>query len=119
MAFPRLKPAGVAALSTLLIGGAFAPSASAAPLPSTFATPTENMTTPNWSGLDVREPGALGELPATTGVAVREVPMDVSLHLDNAAVNQRYAHTTVDQHGNTAPSTAAIYLPEGPAPDGG
>lgn len=71
---------------------------------------------PNWSGLDVTD-GV--PLPDATGAAVEEVPLDPAVGLTSAAVQRRYVYSTVDQHGQTAASTAAVFLPHGTAPDGG
>lgn len=80
------------------------------------------LTEPNWSGLDVREASALTgdlELPDTAGTAVKEVPLDTPMHMPDAALNQRFLYSTVDQHGEIAGATSAVYLPDGEAPEQG
>ncbi|WP_288801955.1 lipase family protein [uncultured Corynebacterium sp.] len=68
------------------------------------------------SGLPVAAPTADQLTPGTVHA---EVPLDPSVGLPAAATQQRFAYTTIDQHGQAATSTAAIFLPEGPAPEGG
>lgn len=68
------------------------------------------------SGLPVAAPTAEQLTPGTVHA---EVPLDPSVGLPAAATQQRFAYTTIDQHGQAATSTAAIFLPEGPAPEGG
>lgn len=86
---------------------------------SPMKEPVANMTEPNWSGLDVREASALtGDLalPDSAGKAMTEVPLDAPMHMPDASLNQRFLYSTVDQHGNIAGATSAVYLPKGEAP---
>lgn len=71
---------------------------------------------PNWSGLDARffaEP-----IPAQ-GTTIMSVPLDPPLSLTGAGPAYRVLYSTVDQHGQPAVSTGAVFLPPGPAPAGG
>ena len=68
------------------------------------------------SGLVVNEPTPEQLAPGTVHSTV---PLDPSLGLTSAAQQQRFAYTTINQHGQPATSTAAIFLPKGPAPEGG
>jgi pimeloyl-ACP methyl ester carboxylesterase len=86
---------------------ATAPSAGAIPGPQPA---------PNWSGLDVTGGVAL---PGTPGVPVGEVPLSPELGLSGAGAQQRFVYSTVDQHGEEAASSAAVFLPAGEAPEGG
>lgn len=89
---------------------------------SPMSDPVDNMTGPNWSGLDVRDASSLtGDLalPSETGRAMAEVPLDEPMHMPDASVHQRFVYSTEDQHGDIAAATAAVYLPSGSAPEGG
>lgn len=71
---------------------------------------------PNWSGLDARffaEP-----IPAP-GTTIASVPLDAALSLTGAGSAYRVLYSTVNQHDQPAVSTGAVFLPPGPAPDGG
>lgn len=101
----RLTAATLGLLTSVFI--ATAPSAGAVPGPQPA---------PNWSGLDVT--GGVN-LPGTPGVPVSEVPLSPELGLSGAGAQQRFVYSTVDQHGEEAASTAAVFLPTGEAPEGG
>ncbi|MEJ6550678.1 lipase family protein [Corynebacterium sp. USCH3] len=75
-----------------------------------------NEVAPDWSGLDV---SAGVTLPDRVGVPVGEVALNPDLGLGSAGPQQRFVYSTVDQHGAVASSTAAVFLPDGPAPEGG
>ncbi|MGP9722655.1 lipase family protein [Corynebacterium sp. AOP40-9SA-29] len=97
-------------LCTVLTAALCVPSAGAEP------TDTAGAAAPDWSGLDVAD-GV--PLPDEAGVAVEEVPLDPSLGLSSAGTQHRFVYSTVDQHGQPAASTAALFLPSGDAPEGG
>lgn len=120
-----LVPAAVLALA----GGALVSPASALPVPGVGSLPAELVDagdparppapaeeTPDWSGLDVTDGVTL---PDRVGVPVDEVALNPDLGLRSASVQRRFVYSTVDQHGEVAASTAAVFLPEGPAPEGG
>lgn len=125
-----LVPAAVVALA----GGGLIPAAGAVPAPATGSSavgslptdlvdsgdaarqPAANDETPDWSGLDVT--AGVG-LPDHVGKPVDEVPLTPGLGLGSAGTQQRFVYSTVDQHGEIASSTAAVFLPTGPAPEGG
>ncbi|MDG4665215.1 prolyl oligopeptidase family serine peptidase [Mycobacterium sp. 236(2023)] len=72
--------------------------------------------TPNWSGLDARffaEP-----IPAQ-GTTIASVPLDPALSISGAGPAYRVLYSTLDQHDQPAVSTGAVFLPPGPAPEGG
>lgn len=68
---------------------------------------------PNWSGLDARF--FADPIPAR-GTTVASVPLDPALSLTGAGPAYRVLYSTVDQHGQPAVSTGAVFLPPGPAP---
>lgn len=70
------------------------------------------------SGLVVDTSGA-APLPAQPGEVIQQVPLDPAVGLSKAAQQYRFSYTTTNQHDTTAASTAAMFLPEGPAPEGG
>ncbi|MDN6387539.1 MAG: lipase family protein [Corynebacterium sp.] len=100
-------------LCTVLTAALCVPSAGAEPAGTADPAGTA---APGWSGLDVTD-GV--PLPDEAGVAVDEVPLDPALGLSSAGTQQRFLYSTVDQHGQPAASTAALFLPPGDAPDGG
>ncbi|GAB3079338.1 lipase family protein [Corynebacterium aquatimens] len=53
------------------------------------------------------------------GEVLAKVPLDPRAGLDNAGEQVRFAYTTVDQHGQPAVSTGAMYMPKGQKPAGG
>jgi hypothetical protein len=125
-----LVPAAVLALA----GGGLIPATGAVPVPATDSSavgslptdlvdagnaprqPAANEETPDWSGLDVTS--GVG-LPDWVGEPVDEVPLTPGLGLSSAGSQQRFVYSTVDQHGEIAASTAAVFLPTGPTPEGG
>ena len=112
--------AALAAATALTI--TFAAPATAAPLiPGvTMPEPMAPIVTPDWSGLDVRTTENLPELPAEAGVPLKEVPLaDAQRMPSGSDTQQRFAYSTVDQHGEIAASTAAVFLPRGESPEGG
>ncbi|KAB3523580.1 hypothetical protein GC425_05445 [Corynebacterium sp. zg254] len=68
------------------------------------------------SGL--RIPNA-SEAQGRTGVPLGEVDLDPMVGLAQAAVQKRFVYSTTNQHGEVATSTGAVFLPAGPAPEGG
>jgi len=70
----------------------------------------------NWSGLDARFYD--GPIPPP-GTTIESVPLDPALSLTGAGPAYRVLYSTVDQHDQPAVSTGAVFLPPGPAPDGG
>ena len=76
--------------------------------------------TPDGSGLDVRTPESLPDLPAESGVPLQDVPLAEAQRMPSGGdTQQRFVYSTVDQHGEIAASTAAVFLPTGEAPEGG
>lgn len=111
-----------AALTAALTATALAVPASAAPLVPgvTMPEPMAPIVTPDWSGLDVREAESLPTLPTGPGVPLKEVPLaDAQRMPSGGPTQQRFVYSTVDQHGQVAASTAAVFLPRGDAPEGG
>ncbi|MGO1948668.1 MAG: alpha/beta hydrolase family protein [Mycobacteriaceae bacterium] len=120
------RPARVAVAAVLAVSMAAVTAATTSAQPvvpgSPMPDPVPNMTAPNWSGLDVRDPLSLtGDLalPDAAGVAMHEVPLDEPMHMPDASAHQRFVYSTIDQHGDIAASTAAVYLPKGATPEGG
>lgn len=131
---PPLRSLLVPAAVVALAGGGLIPAAGAVPAPVTGGSvvgslptdlvdsgdaarqPAANEETPDWSGLDVT--AGVG-LPDRVGKPVDEVPLTPGLGLGSAGTQQRFVYSTVDQHGEIAASTAAVFLPTGPAPEGG
>ena len=70
----------------------------------------------NWSGLDARFYD--GPIPPP-GTTIESVPLDPALSLTGAGPAYRVLYSTVDQHDQPAVSTGAVFLPPGPAPEGG
>lgn len=83
--------------------------------PLSFGT-ADAATPPNWSGLDAR--AYSGPIPPD-GDLIRSVPLDRALSVSGAGVAFRILYSTVDQHDRPAVSTAAVFVPRGPAPPGG
>jgi hypothetical protein len=71
---------------------------------------------PVWSGLDARF--FAGPIPPP-GTTITSVPLDPALSLTGAGPAYRVLYSTVNQHDQPAVSTGAVFLPPGPAPDGG
>lgn len=71
---------------------------------------------PNWSGLDAR---FFSEPIPPAGTTIASVPLDPALSVAGAGPAYRVLYSTVDQHDRPAVSTGAVFLPKGPAPDGG
>jgi hypothetical protein len=124
-----LRRALVPATVLALAGGVLAPVAAAAPasvagsLPAALVnagepagTAAPNEENPDWSGLDVTGGVAL---PDRVGEPVGDVALNPNLGLGSAGTQRRFVYSTVDQHGDVAASTAAVFLPQGPAPKGG
>ena len=70
----------------------------------------------NWSGLDARFYD--GPIPPP-GTTIESVPLDPAMSLTGAGPAYRVLYSTVDQHDQPAVSTGAVFLPPGPAPEGG
>ncbi|GFM17566.1 secretory lipase [Mycobacterium sp. PO1] len=98
-----LKPIQV--LSALIFAAALL-------IPPTLA----HAATLNWSGLDARFYD--GPIPPP-GTTIESVPLDPALSLTGAGPAYRVLYSTVDQHDQPAVSTGAVFLPPGPAPEGG
>ena len=71
---------------------------------------------PNWSGLDAR---FFAEPIPPQGTTIASVPLDPALSLTGAGPAYRVLYSTVNQHDQPAVSTGAVFLPPGPAPEGG
>lgn len=71
---------------------------------------------PNWSGLDARF--FAGPIPAS-GSLIESVPLAPELSLSRAGTAYRILYSTTDQHDAPAVSTAAVFIPQTPAPPGG
>ncbi|CAM5701158.1 prolyl oligopeptidase family serine peptidase [Mycolicibacterium aubagnense] len=82
----------------------------AAPMPAASAA------APNWSGLDTRAFAAPVPQP---GTLITTVPLDPVLSVAAAARAYRILYSTTDQHNSPAVSTAVVFIPKGPAPQGG
>ncbi|MGO1948669.1 MAG: alpha/beta hydrolase [Mycobacteriaceae bacterium] len=119
-----LRRTAVPLLVAGLVCGICAPAAGAAPgiptgvldsgSPARAAGPNDE--SPKWSGLDVT---AGVDLPDRVATPVSGVPLDPAVGLASAGTQQRFVYSTNDQHGNIAASTAAVFLPDGEAPEGG
>jgi hypothetical protein len=77
---------------------------------------TAHAAAPDWSGLDARF--FADPIPAQ-GTTIASVPLDPALSLSGAGPAYRVLYSTVDQHDRPAVSTGAVFLPPGPAPEGG
>lgn len=98
-------PRTVAALIALLVAGGLTPTPASA---DTHA--------PDWSGLDARfysDP-----IPAP-GQVISTVPLDPGLTVQGAGNAFRLLYSTINQHDAPSVSTAAVFLPPSPPPDGG
>jgi hypothetical protein len=71
---------------------------------------------PNWSSLGAT--GYDGPIPAQGGL-IATVPLDPALSVAGAAAAYRILYSTVDQHDRPAVSTAVVFTPKSPAPQGG
>lgn len=71
---------------------------------------------PDWSGLDARHYD--GPIPPEATL-IQTVPLDPALSVSGAGSGYRILYSTVNQHGQPAVSTAAVFVPHGPAPAGG
>lgn len=71
---------------------------------------------PNWSGLDAR---FFNDPIPPAGTTIASVPLDPALSLTGAGAAYRVLYSTVNQHDQPAVSTGAVFLPPGPAPEGG
>jgi hypothetical protein len=119
---PAVTFAALSALTVLATTVATTPFVTAAPLipGSPMPEPMAPIVTPDWSGLDVRSPASLPDLPAGYGVPLQEVPLADEQRLPSGGdAQQRFVYSTVDQHGEIAASTAVVFLPTGEAPEGG
>ncbi|WP_163751815.1 alpha/beta hydrolase family protein [Mycolicibacterium helvum] len=72
--------------------------------------------TPDWSGLDARHHD--GPIPAPGGL-IQAVPLDPALSVAGAGAAYRILYATTNQHGAPAVSTAVVFTPKNPAPQGG
>ncbi|MEH3140283.1 MAG: prolyl oligopeptidase family serine peptidase [Mycobacterium kyogaense] len=75
-----------------------------------------NAEAPAWSGLDARS--FAGPVPPA-GTTIASVPLDPALSLTGAGPAYRVLYSTTDQHDRPAVSTGAVFVPPGPAPEGG
>ncbi len=71
---------------------------------------------PIWSGLDARD--YAGPIPAP-GALIDSVPLNPTLSVAGAGAALRMLYSTVNQHGQPAVGTAAVFTPKTPAPEGG
>ena len=82
----------------------------------TTAVSPANAEAPAWSGLDATS--FAGPIPPA-GTTIASVPLDPALSLSGAGPAYRVLYSTTDQHDRPAVSTGAVFLPPGPAPEGG
>lgn len=75
-----------------------------------------NAEVPQWSGLDARFFSDPIPAPGTT---IASTPLDPALSVAGAGPAYRVLYSTVNQHDQPAVSTGAVFLPPGPAPEGG
>ncbi|OPX08710.1 S9 family peptidase [Mycobacterium sp. AT1] len=73
-------------------------------------------TAPHWSGLNATHYD--GPIPPPGGL-IDTVPLDPALSVTGAGAAYRILYSTLNQHGQPAVSTAAVFLPKRPAPEGG
>lgn len=99
------KPRTVAAMLALLLAGGITPTAASADTPE-----------PNWSGLDARFYS--GPIPAP-GQVISAVPLDRGLTVQGAGDAFRLLYSTINQHDAPSVSTAGVFLPPSPPPEGG
>lgn len=85
-------------------------------LPLLVPMVTARADVPVWSGLDARF--YAGPIPPP-GATISSVPLDPALSLSSAGPAYRVLYSTVNQHNQPAVSTGAVFLPPGPAPEGG
>lgn len=78
--------------------------------------PSANEPDPAWSGMDARDYD--GSIPSP-GQLLGTVPLDADLSVAGAAGAYRILYSTIDQHGRPAVSTAAVFTPKTPPPQGG
>jgi hypothetical protein len=71
---------------------------------------------PHWSGLDARYYN--GPIPGP-GTLIESVPLAPELSVRGAGSAYRILYSTTDQHDAPAVSTAAVFVPRNPAPEGG
>lgn len=82
-----------------------------------LATPaTASAAEPQWSGLDARSYNGL--IPAPGGL-IESVPLAPELWVAGAGDAYRILYATIDQHQRPAVSTAAVFTPKSPPPQGG
>lgn len=81
-----------------------------------FAPAALAATAPDWSGLDVTQYD--GPIPPPGGL-IDTVPLDPALSVRGAGTAYRILYSTLGQHDQPAVSTAAVFLPKRPAPEGG
>ncbi len=77
---------------------------------------TAGAAAPVWSGLDATSFD--GSIPPA-GTTIDSVPLDPALSVAGAGAAYRVLYSTVNQHDAPAVSTGAVFLPPGPAPEGG
>lgn len=95
----------VAAVIALLVTGGIADTEASAHTPA-----------PDWSGLDARFYS--GPIPAP-GQVISTVPLDRGLTVEGAGDAFRLLYSTINQHDAPSVSTAAVFLPPSPPPEGG
>jgi hypothetical protein len=71
---------------------------------------------PDWSGLDAR---LFADPIPPQGTTIASMQLDPALSLTGAGPAYRVLYSTVNQHDQPAVSTGAVFLPPGPAPEGG
>lgn len=80
------------------------------------AAATTEVDAPTWSGMDARSYDAADPSP---GALLETVPLDPELSVAGAAEAYRILYSTVNQHDRPAVSTAVVFTPRTPAPQGG
>lgn len=78
--------------------------------------PSARETEPAWSGMDARDFD--GPIPPP-GELLGSVPLDEGLSVAGAGEAYRILYSTIDQHDRPAVSTAAVFTPKSPPPQGG
>ncbi|MGV0834487.1 prolyl oligopeptidase family serine peptidase [Mycolicibacterium thermoresistibile] len=83
-----------------------------------LVTPAPNAVAavPDWSGLDARHYD--GPIPPQATL-IQTAALDPALSVSGAGSAYRILYSTVNQHGQPAVSTAAVFVPHGHAPAGG
>lgn len=110
---------GVALMTTAALAGCAdtVPMVPTAPsVPTVPTAPTVVAGAPAWSGLDARSYD--GPIPAP-GTLLDTVDLDPALSVAGAGQAYRILYSTIDQHDRPAVSTAVVFTPKSPPPQGG